>query len=164
MTQSSYITGANNIFLILGWDKTMPLEPVTSNRPRIHIVDDIWMNMNMDVMASDWNQSVTRKQVFSIFFHLKLETYSLSKMLPSFLNGKSTEPLPSIHAKSSPCLPKGFTCLYEAIILTFCSTNYFLNFNSLAQINFPNELESSVFKQQPISGRSLQKTNINIVR
>jgi len=51
MTQSSYITGAKNIFLILGWDKTMSLEPVTSNRPSIHIVDDRWINTNMDVMT-----------------------------------------------------------------------------------------------------------------
>jgi len=94
--------------------------------------------------------------VFSISFHLT-EKYSLSKMLPSFHDTEQGKK-PRTFAKHA-CqvitvvyIPKGFTCLYEAIILTFCSTNYFLNSNNLVQINFPNELESSVFKQQPISG------------
>jgi hypothetical protein len=62
MTQSSYITGANNIFLILGWDETTSLEPVTSNRPSIHIIDDRRMNMNMDVMTIDrWKPKCLEK-------------------------------------------------------------------------------------------------------
>jgi hypothetical protein len=53
LTQS-YITGANNIFLILGWDETLFLEPVTYNRPSLRTTDNRLMNMNIDVMTTDW--------------------------------------------------------------------------------------------------------------
>ena len=53
MTPSSYITEANKICLILGWDETMSLVPVTSNRPSTHTTDDRWMNMNTHVMIID---------------------------------------------------------------------------------------------------------------
>jgi hypothetical protein len=168
MTQSSYITGENNIFLILGWDKTMSLETATSNRPSVHTIDDRWMNMIVDVMKIDrWKIKVLGENRCSqspfnwCWKHIHFPRYYILFSLQN--NGKSPELLPSIPAKSSLCIPKCVTWLYDAIILTFCNTNYFLNSNSPVQINFPNVLESSVFKQQPISGRSLQKTNINIV-
>jgi hypothetical protein len=54
---------------------------------------------------------------------------------------------------------------FSNLILTLCSVQISnMNSNYMIQINFPENLKSLEFKEQPINGRRLGQINLNIVK